>query len=180
MKNKTLAEKCLVQEVIFEGKIIRVQKDTVLLPNGQEATREVVHHPGAVAVVALKEDKLMMVRQYRYALGKETLEIPAGKIDPGEEPRTCATRELREETGYQGDLKFLGAFNTSPGFADEVIYLYYATNLVWSPLKPDEDEFLLVSPIPWDDAVEMAHKGDLQDAKTALGILLVDRKKLLT
>ncbi len=180
MKNNNLTEKCLAHEVIFEGKIIRVQRDTVLLPNGQEATREVVHHPGAVAVVALKEDNLIMVKQYRYALAKVTLEIPAGKIDFGEEPQTCAIRELREETGYQGDLKFLGAFNTSPGFADEIIHLYFATNLIWSPLKPDEDEFLRVTVIPWYQAVEMASKGEFQDAKTALGILLVDRKKLLT
>ena len=178
MKNKILVEERLAQEVIFEGKIIRVQRDKVLLPNGQEATREVVRHPGAVAVVALKEGNLIMVKQYRYALAKVTLEIPAGKIDLGEEPQTCAIRELREETGYQGDLKFLGAFNTSPGFADEVIHLYYATNLVWSPLIPDEDEFLRVMSMPWDQAVEMASKGEFQDAKTALGILLVDRKKM--
>lgn len=177
MKNRILTEKFLAKEVIFEGKVIRVQKDTVLLPNGQEATREVVHHPGAVAVVALKEGELIMVRQYRYPISKETLEIPAGKIDPGEEPQVCATRELREETGYQGDLKFLGSFNTSPGFADEIIHLYYATNLVWSPLIPDEDEFLRVTTIPWKNAVEMAYKGELPDAKTALGILLVDRNK---
>lgn len=180
MKSKSLAEGCLAQEVIYEGKIISVQRDTVLLPNGQEAIREVVHHPGAVAVVTLKEGELILVRQYRYALAKETLEIPAGKIDVGEEPQACATRELREETGYHGDLEFLGSFNTSPGFADELIHLYFATNLVWSPLKPDEDEFLRVTAIPWDKAVEMAYKGEFQDAKTALGILLVDKKKLLT
>ncbi|KUO58885.1 MAG: ADP-ribose pyrophosphatase [Gracilibacter sp. BRH_c7a] len=177
MKNKNFTEVCLTQEVVFEGKVIRVQKDTVLLPNGQESTREVVHHPGAVAVAALKDDELIMVRQYRYALGKETLEIPAGKIDPGEEPQACAIRELREETGYQGELKFLGRFNTSPGFADEVIHIYLATNLVWAPLKPDEDEFIGIKAIPLDKAVEMVYKGEFQDAKTALGILLADRNK---
>lgn len=175
MKNRIITEVCLTQELIFEGKVIRVQKDIVLLPDGKQATREVVYHPGAVAVVAIKEGKIIMVTQYRYALAKETIEIPAGKLDPGEEPRACALRELREETGYQGDLKFLGTFNTSPGFANEIIHLYYATDLIWSPLKPDEDEFLRVIAIPWTEAVEMVYKGELQDAKTALGILLVDK-----
>ena len=177
MKSRKLTEECITKEIIFEGKIISVRKDIVLLPDGKEGIREVVHHPGAVAVVAVKEGNLILVRQYRYALSKETIEIPAGKLDPGEEPQVCAIRELREETGYSGELEFLGSYNTSPGFADEIIYLYYATDLVWSPLKPDEDEFLGVVSVPWEDAVEMAYKGIFQDAKTALGILLVDRRK---
>lgn len=175
MKNNILDERCLQREVLFEGKVISVCKDTVILPNGKQATREVVHHPGAVAVVAVKDGEVIIIRQYRYALGKETLEIPAGKLDPGEKPESCAIRELREESGYQGTLRYLGSFNTSPGFADEVIHLYFADNLTWAPLKPDEDEFLGVKSIPWAEAVGMAYRGEFQDAKTTLGILLADR-----
>jgi len=116
-----------------------------------------------------------MVRQYRYALAKETLEIPAGKIDPGEDPCVCAVRELREETGYKGNMSLLGTFKTSPGFADEVIHIYLANDLSWSPLKPDEDEFLGITLVPWDQAVEMAFNGQIQDAKSALGILITQR-----
>lgn len=168
-------EKTISQETIFEGKIISVHKDTVLLPNGKTATREVVRHPGAVAIVAMLEGKILLVSQYRYVIGKETLEIPAGKIDSGEEPLVCAQRELREETGYKGELEYLGVFNTSPGFADEAIYLYFAKNLIWSPLDADEDEFLGVSEIPWNEAVDMVKNKQIQDAKTALGILLADK-----
>ncbi|MGI6449568.1 MAG: NUDIX domain-containing protein [Desulfitobacteriia bacterium] len=165
-------ETCLTQEVIFKGKIIEVYKDTVLLPNGKETTREIVHHPGAVGIIALFEEEVLMVKQYRYALHKETLEIPAGKIDPGEEPEKCAVRELREETGYEGKMQLLGVFNTSPGFADEIIYLYLATQLKWSPLTADEDEFLGVIRVPWKEAVRMAFSNQIQDAKSVLGILL--------
>jgi ADP-ribose pyrophosphatase len=173
MGKKNLEEKCLSQDVIFEGQVLRVQKDTVSLPNGSTSTRELVRHPGAVAVVALQDGGLLLVRQYRYALGRDLLEIPAGKLDGGEAPLECAQRELREETGYRGDLTPLGAYCSTPGFCDEVIHLFRAVNLVWDPLNPDEDEFLEVEIIPWQKALQMAKKGQIQDAKTALGILLV-------
>lgn len=170
-----LKEKCISQEIIYKGKIINVRLDTVLLPNGRTATREVVHHPGAVGIIACLGEHILMVRQYRYALAKETLEIPAGKIDPGEKPEKCAVRELREETGYEGNMQFLGVFHTSPGFADEIIYLYLATNLKWSPLKADEDEFLGVIKVPWAEAVRMVTTNQIQDAKSVLGILLAQK-----
>lgn len=169
-------EKCLHRENIFEGKIIKVRKDTVILPNGTITTREVVNHPGAVGIVAFLDGKVLLVRQYRYALSKETLEIPAGKIDQDEDPQACAIRELREETGYEGKMSFLGVFNTSPGFADEIIYLYLATDLFWSPLEADEDEFLGVTAIPWEEALKSVYNGQIQDAKSALGIFLAQRK----
>lgn len=178
MKHTDLTEICLKQELIYDGKIIRVEKDTVQLPNGHTSTREVVRHPGAVAVVAKNNDNLILVRQYRYAFAQETLEIPAGKIDPGEKPEICAVRELREETGYRGDMEFLGVFNTSPGFADEIIYIYFARNLEWSPLKADDDEFLGVLTMPWSEAVSKAYNGEFRDAKTTLGILLTYGKAL--
>ncbi|RNC28720.1 MAG: Methanol dehydrogenase activator [Candidatus Dichloromethanomonas elyunquensis] len=169
-------EKCLSSQLIHNGKIIKVLKDTVSLPNGRTATREIVRHPGAVGIVALHERKVLMVKQYRYALGQETLEIPAGKIDPGEKPEICAIRELREETGYEGVMSFLGVFHISPGFADEKIFLYLAEDLRWAPLQADEDEFIGLTMIPWEEAVKMANQGKIMDAKTALGILLTAGK----
>jgi len=173
MDQKSLREEALSSEVIFEGRMIRLERDTVRLPNGNETTREVVRHPGAVAVVALRGDDLLCVRQYRYAIEQETIEIPAGKLDHGEEPLTCAQRELREETGYRGKLTFLGKYYTTSGFTDEIMYLYLAQELTWDPLCPDEDEFLHVESIPWREAVGMAQRGEFPDAKTALGILYV-------
>ncbi|UWG99002.1 NUDIX hydrolase [Dehalobacter sp. DCM] len=167
-----LTEEQISQETIFEGKIIRVYKDSVRLPNGKSSVREIVRHPGAVAIVPQLDDKILMVKQYRYALAKETLEIPAGKIDPGETPETCALRELREETGYIGDITYIGGFHTSPGFTDEIIHIYQAVNLVWSPLEADEDEFLNVVPVLVQEAMDLVIHNGLHDAKTALGILL--------
>lgn len=176
MANSKFQEDCLTSEMIFTGKIIEVRKDIVILPDGKTATREIVRHPGAVGIVAVQDENILLVRQYRYALGQETLEIPAGKLDPGEEPQTCAVRELREETGYEGQMSFLGAFHTSPGFADEIIHLFLARNLNWSPLRADEDEFIGLTVIPWQQAVEMAYQGKIRDAKTVMGILLASKE----
>jgi len=172
MPKNELEEKCLKQEIIYQGKIITVNKDTVLLPDGQTSFREIVHHPGAVAIVARRAGEILLVRQYRYALGEETLEIPAGKIDPGEDPESCARRELREETGYDGTLKCLGAFYSSPGFTDEIMFIYLAEDLIWAPLKSDDDEFLHVVSLPRQEALVLIAEGKMPDAKTVLGILL--------
>jgi len=176
MKDSTLKEKCLSRKLIYKGKIITVNYDTVLLPNGKTSGREIVHHPGAVAVVPSTGNSILMVKQYRYALDRETLEIPAGKIDPEEKPEICALRELREETGYSGSLVFLGSFYSSPGFTDEVIHFYLADNLKWSPLKTDEDEFLRVTSVPWDQVMELIKMGKIEDGKSVLGILLAKHK----
>ena len=166
-------EECITGEVVFEGRLLRLERDIVRLPNGLQASREVIKHPGAVAIIALQDQHLLMVRQYRYAIGQETLEIPAGKLDPQEQPLECAERELREETGYRGTLEHISTFYTTPGFTDEVIHLYLAGDLVWDPLAPDEDEFLKVERIPWNEAVQNALRNKFNDAKTILGILLV-------
>lgn len=169
---ENLREECLHEETVFEGRMIRLNRDIVRLPNGVETTREVVRHPGAVALVALAGDELLLVRQYRYPIDQETLEIPAGKIDPGETPEVCANRELREETGYQGTLTHLGTFYSTPGFTDEIMHLYCARDLIWAPLTADEDEFLRVVRIPWGEALRKAQNGEFNDAKTILGILM--------
>ena len=160
-------------EVLFEGRMLRIERDTVRLPNGLESSREVVRHPGAVGIIALQDQKVLLVRQYRYAIAQETLEIPAGKLDPQEPPLDCAIRELREETGYRGTMKHISTFYTTPGFTDEVMHLFLAQDLVWDPLTPDEDEFIGVERISWDEAVRRAQQSKFNDAKTILGILLV-------
>lgn len=173
-----LEEEFVREETVFQGRMLKIQRDTVRLPNGMETTRELVRHPGAVAVLPFKGEELLLVRQYRYPIGQITLEIPAGKLDAGEEPLKCAERELREETGYRGTLEYLGTFYTTPGFTDEVMHLYKATDLVWDPLTADDDEFLNVESLPWSEAKEKALTFGFDDGKTILGILLLAGRSL--
>lgn len=176
MKEQKRQEERIVREVLFEGRMLRLERDMVRLPNGLETSREVVRHPGAVAIVALQDQQVLMVRQYRYAIAQETLEIPAGKLDPHETPLACAVRELREETGYRGNMEHISTFYTTPGFTDERMHLFLARDLVWDPLTPDDDEFIAVEKIGWEKAVQKAQQNEFNDAKTILGILLVRGK----
>jgi ADP-ribose pyrophosphatase len=167
-------EKTIRSEYVYRGRTIQVRKDRVELPNGKEALREVVEHPGAVAVVAVNNTgDLVMVRQFRYAFGEEMLEIPAGKMDKGPEGHLAAARrELQEETGMlAGEMKYLGCMYPSVGFLDEVIHLYLARELMEASQNPDEDEFLSVVTLPFDQAVSMIFRNEISDAKTAIGIL---------
>ena len=173
MEESKRKEERIKGEVLFKGRMLRIERDAVRLPNGLETSREVVRHPGAVAIIALQDQDVLMVRQYRYAIAQETLEIPAGKLDPDETPIACAQRELREETGYRGTMEHISTFYTTPGFTDEVMYLFFAQDLVWDPLAPDDDEFIGVERIPWAEAVQKARRSEFNDAKTILGILLV-------
>ena len=173
MKESNRKEERIKGEVLFKGRMLCLERDAVRLPNGMETFREVVRHPGAVAIIALQDQHVLMVRQYRYAIAQETLEIPAGKLDPNETPVACAQRELREKTGYRGTMEHIGNFYTTPGFTDEVMHLFFAQDLVWDPLAPDDDEFIGVERIPWDEAVQKAQQSEFNDAKTVLGILLV-------
>ncbi|CAA7602095.1 Nudix hydrolase domain protein [Acididesulfobacillus acetoxydans] len=167
-----LREERISREVVFQGRMLRLERDTVRLPQGGKTTREVVRHPGAVGIVARLEERVLLVRQFRYPIGDVTLEIPAGKLDPGEGLLSCAERELREETGYRGTMVPLGTFCTTPGFSDEIMHLYLARDLVWDPLVPDEDEFLAVEALDWAEAVTRARGGGFRDAKTVLALLL--------
>ncbi|SHI17085.1 NUDIX domain-containing protein [Desulfosporosinus lacus] len=173
MEKQNRQEERLDGEVLFEGRMLRLDRDRVRLPNGHESTREVVRHPGAVGIIAIQNQQVLLVRQYRYAIAQETLEIPAGKLDPQEPPLDCAVRELREETGYRGTMEHISTFYTTPGFTDEVMHLFLARDLVWDPLTPDDDEFIGVEKIAWDEAVQRAKQNEFIDAKTILGILLV-------
>lgn len=169
--NKKFEEITLKTTHIFQGKIISLQVDDVRLPNGETATREIVKHPGAVAVLAIHEGKMVVVEQYRKPLEKSQVEIPAGKLDPGENPLEAAHRELQEETGFTcPSIKLISSFYTSPGFADEVIHLYYADELTAGADKPDDDEFLECESITLEEGKQMIAEGRISDAKTIMAI----------
>ncbi len=169
-----LTEKTLNKKYVFNGKIINVRCDEALLPDGKTAAREVVEHRGGVCVLPLTDkNEILMVRQFRYPYMEELLEIPAGKRDSlEEEPLECGKRELREETGALSDrFVFLGKFYPTPGYTNEVIYIYYADNLSYGETNPDDDEFLDVVKIPFDKAMEMVLSGEIKDGKTQSAIL---------
>ena len=166
-------EKLIESETLFEGKIIKLIKEKVELPNGNEASREIVRHPGGVSIVALDDDNnVYMVRQYRRPFDKIMLEIPAGKLNYGEDHFECGKRELEEETGMLAKkYDFLGKFCLTPGFCDEVHYIYLARNLEKGVMHPDEDEFLEVEKIPFDELFNMIMANEISDCKTVIGIL---------
>ena len=153
----------------YHGIIVDVRVDTVRLPDGRHSRREVVSHPGGVAVLPLTDDgKVILVRQYRYAMGMELLEAPAGKLEPGEDHRFSALRELEEEVGVIPEhLEYLGGLFVSPGISTETIHLYLATGLKEGHRHLDEDEFLNIEIIPFEDLLEQVLAGQIPDAKTA-------------
>jgi ADP-ribose pyrophosphatase len=167
--------KLLETKLHFEGWRIRVRTDTLLNPDGKVTTRDVVEHPGAVAIVArTTDDEVILARQYRHATGEDLLEIPAGTREEGEDPMETAKRELEEETGYTTDnIRQLGAFYTAPGFTNEMMFLFEATELTPGNQKLEEDEFIDVVRVHRDDALAMIHDGRIKDAKTIVGLLMV-------
>jgi len=166
-------EKTLNTEYIYRGKVVTLRKDRVLLPNGKEGEREVVEHSGAVAVVPVTEEgNIILVKQFRKAVEEETIEIPAGKLDPGEEPEICALRELQEEIGFTaGTLKYKFSYYTSPGFSNEILHLFIARNLEESKLACDDDEFIETLQVSPEAILHMIMKGEIKDGKTITGIL---------
>ncbi len=169
-----LQEKTLTSTYRFRGHIINVRTDTALLPNGATAGREVVEHPGGVCVAALTgENELLFVRQFRYPYGEVLLELPAGKRDRNDEdPLECGKRELLEETGATAAVyQSLGSVYPTPGFCNEVIYLFLARDITFGASQPDDDEFLEVERIPLNKAVEMVLNGEIRDAKTQIAVL---------
>ncbi|MET3696195.1 ADP-ribose pyrophosphatase [Bacillus oleivorans] len=174
-------EKTIHRDEIFKGRVISLHVDEVELPNGKTSKRELVRHPGAVAVIPiLANGNILMVEQFRKPLERAIVEIPAGKLEPDEEPELTAKRELEEETGYQCDnLEHLISFYTSPGFADEIIHLYVATGLskAENPLTADEDEFVNLLEVSLQEAEEMIVSKQIYDAKTAYAILYLKLKE---
>lgn len=170
-----LKEQKLEATSLFQGCVINLRKDTVRLPNGETAFREVVEHNGGACVVALDQNNnLLMVRQYRYAAEEELWEIPAGKLEKGEDPALCAARELEEEAGYTAkELISLGYFFPTPAYCQEKIYMYYAKELTPAKQHLDDDEFLEVAAIPFEKVLEMIENGEITDGKTQLAVLKV-------
>ena len=175
-RDAALAERPLTEDVAWTGRIFNVDRLRVQLPDGRNAIRDVVRHPGAVAVVALTDEgRICLVRQYRTALGRVTVEIPAGKLAPGEDPLECASRELLEETGMEAEkIAYLTTIASSAGFCDELIHIYMATGLSFSKSSPDADEFINVDLVEVGELVDAVLDGRIEDAKTVVGALLCD------
>ncbi|APH06995.1 NUDIX hydrolase [Bacillus weihaiensis] len=169
-----LKETTLNSKEIFKGRIIDVYLEEVELPNGKTSTREIVKHPGAVAIIALtKDNKIVLVEQFRKPLERTLVEIPAGKVEKGEDPETTAKRELEEETGYTCEkLEPLISFYTSPGFADELVHLFIARDLVKlsEAAELDEDEFVEVMEVTMEEAQKLVESKRIYDAKTAFAV----------
>ena len=168
-------ELLISSKTIYQGRIVNLRVDEVSLPDGKTTNREVVEHAGAVAVVPVNEKgDLLLVKQYRYAVGMTLLEIPAGKLIPGEDYASCAERELIEETGYKpSNLKHMISFYSTPGFTNEQIHLFLATDLTLKKQNLDEDEFIDVETVSLKEALGMILSGEICDAKSIAGILTV-------
>ena len=167
-------EKQIEREEIYDGAVLHVVKDKILLPDGNTSFREFCLHKGAVAVIPITEDnEAILVKQFRYAHHREFLEIPAGKFDfVGEEPLAAAKRELEEETGAKAEKYIsLGVLDTTPALIDEKIYMFMAQGLTYGEMHPDEDEFLSVHKIPLTQLIEMVMNGEIRDGKTQIAIL---------
>lgn len=173
-----LNEKLITSEPAFLGKLVKLYVETFEQPDGQRVMREIVRHPGAVAMVPLTPDgAVMLVQQYRGAAQKALLEIPAGTLEPGEDPQEAAVRELQEEIGHKpGKLERIGGEFTAPGYTSEYIHLFMASDLTPSRLSQDEDERIEVVTLPLDEAVRRVMSGEIEDGKTIIGLLLTARR----
>ncbi len=171
-----LTEKTLQKNYIYKGKIVNLRCDDAELPSGAPCKREIVEHPGGAAVLCVREGKAVFVRQFRYAYGEELLEIPAGKLERGEDPMLAAKRELEEEAGLIADLVPLTVLYPTPGYSNEKIYIYEAVNVREGARHPDSDEFLDVVQLPLEEAYARVKSGALRDAKTIAALLLYKNK----
>jgi len=174
---KDFSERRIASTLVFEGKLLKVRSDTVRLPNGRTTEREYIEHPGAVAVIALTDaGELVMERQFRYPLGRDMFELPAGKIDPGEDPLETARRELKEETGYTAERwRHVATINIAIGYSDEHIEIYLAEGLQSGGSKLDDEEFLEVFTLPLATALDWVRSGRITDAKTVSGLFWAEK-----
>jgi ADP-ribose pyrophosphatase len=166
-------ERTVSSELIHKGRVVSVYQDTAELENGAVVPREVVRHSGGVAVLAIHEGSVLFVRQFRYPFAENLYELPAGKLEPGEDPAACGLRELKEETGYRAaSISPLGVIYPSPGYIDEKLHIFLASHLTYEGQRLDENEFLSNIKIPYEKAIGMCLSGELRDAKTVTGLLL--------
>ncbi len=172
-----LFEKKLSSRQIFDGVVVKLFVDDIELPDGRKSVREIVRHPGAVCVVPVTDEgEVIMVRQFRYAFNQVLLEVPAGKLEPNEDPLEAALRELEEESGVVASkVEHIGEIYTTVAIIDEKIHIYLATGLTYKKAHPDADEFLEVEKIPLKTLVDMVMNGEIKDAKTQIAILKADR-----
>ncbi len=168
-----MTEKTLSSQPIFSGQVVNLRVDTVQMPDGSEATREIVEHAECIAVVAIdNEDNILLVKQFRKPVEKELLEIPAGGIDPGEDPETAVRREMREETGYlPRKLESLGGFYSAPGYCTEYLHLYLASDLTPSRLTAEDTESIELVRVPVSQIMSLINSGSICDAKSIAGLL---------
>lgn len=173
-----LNEKLISSEPAYLGKLVKLYLETFEQPDGRQFKREIIRHPGAVAMIPLTASgEVLLVRQYRGAAQQILLELPAGTLEPGEDPYHAAIRELQEEVGYKpGQLERLGGEFAAPGYTSEYIHLFLATDLTPSRLSQDEDERIDVEAVPLDEAVRRVMSGEIQDSKTMIGLLLIARR----
>lgn len=178
----SLEEKKISSEEVYTGNFLRIYKDKVELPDGKVTTREYIKHPGAAAIIPLRNDgKVVIERQWRYPAGKAFLEIPAGKLDPKEEPLSCAKRELLEETGYVAkDWIFLGKINNAIGYSNESIWIYLAKDLIRKEQHLDPGEFVELSFLSWQELVSKSVNGEITDVKTIIAALWLEKYLMST
>ena len=178
MNEKNPETEILNHREVYGGKIVRLHVDAIRRESGERAIREVVLHPGGVAAVPVLDDgRIVLIRQFRYPLGKYIWEIPAGKLDSGQTPRDTIARELEEEIGYSaGILMEMASFYTSPGFCDEIIHLFIARNLVPCNLRPEAGEYITPEVRTLDECNRMIADGEIMDGKSILGILLLQQQ----
>lgn len=165
-----LKEKKLNSKTVFNGRILRLEVDEVELPDGNISHRECVRHSGGAAILLIKENQVLLVKQFRYLYGKPIYEIPAGKLNSGEDPEIAAARELEEETGYKSKLSHLLDIYPTPGYTDEIIHIYFADSFEMSKQKLDEDEFLNYCFIDINTVLKMIDSGEITDAKTIVAL----------
>lgn len=161
-------------ETLLKGRAFLIRRDTLKTPDGHETKLDIIEHGGSVIIVPVDKDgNLLFVRQYRHAAGMDLLELPAGTLEKDEDPAVCAAREIREETGFAADrIEKIGDFYLAPGYSTEFMHVYLARDLRYDPLEADADEFLSVEKLPFAEAIQMAERGEMPDAKSLAALLL--------